>query len=41
MQMSVRSVVSRYWPPAVLAAVSTVTMTFAINFLTAGKPGWW
>lgn len=41
MQMSVRSVVSRYWPPAVLAAVSTVTVTFAINFLTAGKPGWW
>jgi hypothetical protein len=41
MQMSVLSVVSRYGPPALLGAVSTAALTFAINFLTDGRPGWW
>jgi hypothetical protein len=40
-QMSVSTVVSRYWPPAALGAVSTVAGGFAINFLSEGKPGWW
>jgi hypothetical protein len=40
-RMSGMAVVSRYWPPAVLGAVSTAALTFAINFLTDGKPGWW
>jgi hypothetical protein len=41
MQVSVMAVASRHWPAAVLAAVSTAALTFAITFLTDGKPGWW
>jgi hypothetical protein len=41
MMSSVVSVVSRLWAPAGLFAASTVAVGFAINFLTAGKAGWW
>jgi hypothetical protein len=39
--MSVASAASRYGPPAALGAISTAALTFAINFLTDGKAGWW